>query len=122
VITLTGVYFESYFVRRTASIRAPHKYGKPRPAYYGGKPFGELLDYAKHHNLPHEVIDTLEDFHNKVTWMALQGAGIAIEGLSEAITPAPRATTASASGPTNATPARGQHYQTWARNWAGRRE
>jgi hypothetical protein len=49
-------------------------------------PFGELLDYAKHHNLPQEVIDTLEDFHNNAAWMVLRGADIAIHGFSEAIT------------------------------------
>jgi hypothetical protein len=105
---------------------APHEYGKPRPAYYGDLPFVELrfvelLDYANHHGLPREV-DTLEDFHDKAAWMVLQGADIAIDGFSEASRLAPRATIASVSGATSATPARGEHSRTWARNWGGCRE
>ena len=28
-------------------------------------PFGELLDYARHHHFPQGIIDILEDYHHK---------------------------------------------------------
>jgi hypothetical protein len=48
-------------------------------------PFGEMLDYARHHNFPQEVIDTLEDFNNKVAWLVIQGTEVAEEAFIESI-------------------------------------
>jgi hypothetical protein len=49
-------------------------------------PFGELLDYARHHHFPQGIIDILEDYHHKkVAWLCLQGPEVAIHGFVEAI-------------------------------------
>jgi hypothetical protein len=50
-----------------------------------GDIFSAVLDYARHHNLPQEVIDTLQDFENKAAWLCLAGTEIALDAFIEGI-------------------------------------
>ena len=47
--------------------------------------FSDVLAYARHHNSPQEVIDTLQDFENKAAWLCLAGTEIALDAFIEAL-------------------------------------
>ena len=69
--------------------------------------FSDVLAYARHHNSPQEVIDTLQDFENKAARLCLAGTEIALDAFIEALTHGKTSgMTGSASGATTATSVR----------------
>jgi hypothetical protein len=56
-----------------------------RIARWGKLPFGDLIAYAKHHNLPQEVIDLLQDMEDKAAWLCLAGTEYGVSAFTDAL-------------------------------------
>ena len=44
-----------------------------------------MIAYAKGHNLPQEVIDTLQDFEDQAPWLCLVGTEYAVGAFTDAL-------------------------------------
>jgi Protein of unknown function (DUF2795) len=60
-------------------VRAAHR------AVGAKLPFGDLIAYAKHHNLPQEVIDVLQDLEEKAEWLCLAGTEYGASAFTDAL-------------------------------------
>jgi hypothetical protein len=48
-------------------------------------PFSDLIAYAKHHNLPQEVIDVLQDLEDKAACLCLTGTEYGASAFTDAV-------------------------------------